>query len=53
VAVIGAGYWGKKVISEYAQLSKKNSNVRLYAVCDLRKENLKFCKENFQGSLYN
>jgi predicted dehydrogenase len=42
VAVIGAGYWGKKVISEYMQLAKRSSDVGLHTVCDLSKENLDF-----------
>jgi len=46
VAVIGAGYWGKKVIHEYVQLAKQNSHIRLQAVCDFLEENLKYC-ENY------
>ena len=34
-AVIGAGYWGKKVISEYLA-AERNGDVRLLKVCDLR-----------------
>jgi UDP-N-acetylglucosamine 3-dehydrogenase len=47
VAVIGAGYWGKKIVCEYSQLAKSNSEVNLFAVCDLSKENLQFCNENY------
>lgn len=47
VAVIGAGYWGKKIVCEYSQLAKSNSKVNLSAVCDLSKENLQFCNENY------
>ena len=47
VAVIGVGYWGKKVVSEYAQLAKRNSEVNLHTVCDLSEENLKFCEGNY------
>jgi UDP-N-acetylglucosamine 3-dehydrogenase len=47
VAVIGAGYWGKKIVYEYAELAKNSSNVNLSAVCDLSKENLLFCNENY------
>ena len=46
-AVMGAGYWGKKVVFEYSQLAKENSDVNLSAVCDLSKENLQFCNENY------
>ena len=47
VAVIGVGYWGKKIVSEYAQLAKRNSAVRLHTACDLLEENLKFCEGNY------
>lgn len=47
VAVIGVGYWGKKIVSEYAELSKEDSKVNLYGVCDLFEDNLKFCRENY------
>jgi predicted dehydrogenase len=47
VAVIGVGYWGKKIASEYALMSKDNSNVNLLGVCDVFEENLKFCKEKY------
>ncbi len=40
VAVIGAGYWGKKVISEYAQLARDNPDITLSSVCDTRDKNL-------------
>lgn len=45
VAVIGAGYWGKKVISEYLQLARKDDEVNLSMVCDLQDENLRYCRE--------
>lgn len=44
VGVIGAGYWGKKIVSEYSQLSKKDPLVSLRSVCDLSEDNLDFCK---------
>jgi UDP-N-acetylglucosamine 3-dehydrogenase len=44
LAVIGAGYWGRKVITEYIQLASINPKVNLSRVCDLRGENLEFCK---------
>ena len=28
VAVVGAGYWGRKVITEYLQLASMNPNVK-------------------------
>jgi predicted dehydrogenase len=47
VAVIGAGYWGKKVIKEYTQLSRSDPKVNLLMVCDLNDENLRYCSEAF------
>ena len=48
VGVIGAGYWGKKVISEYLALAKQNPEVNLLGVCDVQEQNLRCCKEVFQ-----
>jgi UDP-N-acetylglucosamine 3-dehydrogenase len=45
-AVIGAGYWGKKVTREYLQLAKLRSGIGLSMVCDLDQENLRYCNEN-------
>lgn len=47
VAVIGAGYWGKKVVYEYVQLARKRPDVKLLAVCDLLDENLEYCRRRF------
>jgi len=43
VGVIGAGYWGKKVISEYLALAKENHEVGLLSVCDAQEQNLLYC----------
>jgi len=40
IAVIGAGYWGTKLIGEYLALSKKRKDVRLDAVADASPEEL-------------
>lgn len=45
VAVIGAGYWGKKAIQEYLHLAEVNPNIELSMVCDLVDENLRYCSE--------
>jgi len=50
IGVIGAGYWGKKIASEYNQLSKKDSRVSLHSVCDLLEDNLIFCKAKQNAS---
>ncbi len=44
IAVIGAGFWGKKVIEEYLRLMKRDSRVNLSMVADLQVENLQYCK---------
>jgi len=43
-AVIGAGYWGKKIVHEYVQLGKEYSHINLHTACDLLEENLKCCE---------
>jgi UDP-N-acetylglucosamine 3-dehydrogenase len=50
VAVIGVGYWGKKIASEYDLMSKTDPSVNLIGVCDVFDENLKFCKEKYDIS---
>lgn len=45
IAVIGAGYWGKKVVAEYLQLVRRNPNISLSIVCDSQHENLRYCSE--------
>ena len=47
IGVIGVGYWGKKIVEEYTELSKGNEGVSVESVCDLNEENLKYCKERF------
>jgi len=46
VGVIGVGYWGKKIVHEYLQLSRQSSLVDLHAVCDPLEDSLKYC-ENY------
>ena len=40
VAVVGVGYWGRKLVEEYLLLSKRRSDVELVAVADVSKERL-------------
>ena len=47
VAVIGAGYWGTKLIYEYLALSRENKHVKLSAIVDISKERLKYIAEKF------
>lgn len=48
VGVIGAGYWGKKVISEYLALARENPEVGLLRVCDAQEQNLLYCNRAFE-----
>ncbi len=43
VAVIGVGYWGKKIVDEYSRLSEVN----IVAVSDISDKNLKFCRDRY------
>ena len=47
LAVIGAGYWGTKLIGEYLALSKKRRDVRLVAVTDVSPERLLQISKSF------
>lgn len=40
LAVIGAGYWGTKLITEYLALSEKRRDIKLLAVSDVSQERL-------------
>lgn len=43
VGMIGAGYWGKKIIDEFSNIP----NVSIEAIADLSDDNLKFCVDRF------
>lgn len=47
VAVIGAGYWGRKVIREIVDISKTNGSVRLHSIVDNSPTSLEQCKKEF------
>jgi len=47
IGVIGAGYWGKKIVEEYTELAKENQEVNVQSVCDMDEENLFYCREHF------
>jgi predicted dehydrogenase/predicted transcriptional regulator len=47
VAVIGAGYWGRKLVYEYMSAQCNKGNVKLAGVCDLSPSARLFCKEKF------
>lgn len=50
IAVIGAGYWGKRVIEEYDRLAKTTKDVSLAMICDVADSNLRQCSQIFQVS---
>jgi UDP-N-acetylglucosamine 3-dehydrogenase len=45
LAVIGAGYWGSKAVTEYLQLEKADPAFKLVQICDLKTENLNYFKD--------
>jgi predicted dehydrogenase/predicted transcriptional regulator len=47
LAVIGAGYWGKKLVYEYTAAQCNRGNVHLAGVCDPSPAARLFCKEKF------
>lgn len=51
VGVIGVGYWGKKIASEYAIMCKNDPDINLLGVCDVFDENLVFCKDKYDVSI--
>jgi UDP-N-acetylglucosamine 3-dehydrogenase len=50
IAVIGAGYWGKKVIAQILDLARTGDDVSLYSVADSSPIALEQCRKEF-GSL--
>ena len=47
VGVIGSGYWGTKLISEYSVLPNKRSDVKLAAIADVSPQRLLHIKDTF------
>jgi predicted dehydrogenase len=45
VAVVGAGYWGRKLVYEYMSAECNKGNVRLASVCDPSPSARLYCKE--------
>jgi len=45
IGVIGAGYWGKKIIEGYLEASKKDPNIKLAGISDIQSDVLKTYKE--------
>ncbi|MEM3713152.1 MAG: Gfo/Idh/MocA family oxidoreductase [Thermoproteota archaeon] len=47
VGIIGAGYWGEKLIGEYLRFSSKNPKIKLSAIVDIDVDRLKYIKEKY------
>src|SRR5438034_7786256 len=47
IAVIGAGYWGRKVISEILGLSRDGFNLGLRSVADSSPDAIEYCRREF------
>jgi UDP-N-acetylglucosamine 3-dehydrogenase len=47
IAVIGAGYWGKKVISEILSLSRDGHDLALHSIVDSSSAALEQCRREF------
>src|SRR5207237_8638030 len=47
IAVIGAGYWGKKVISQILDLARTGDEMNLYSVADSSPIALENCRKEF------
>jgi len=50
LAVIGSGYWGRKAVTEYLELAKVDPKFNLAYVCDLKDENLDYCRNTLHVS---
>src|SRR5207237_10684770 len=51
IAVIGGGYWGKKVIRETLEISRATGSSRLYSIVDNFPESLAQCQREFGPDL--
>src|SRR5437660_11806696 len=52
IAVIGAGYWGKKVISQILDLARTGDEMNLYSVADNSPIALEQCRKEFSTLNY-
>lgn len=48
IGLIGLGYWGKKLLCEYQDLSHLEGGIELTKVCDTSNEVLEFCSRKYQ-----
>src|SRR5438034_10780754 len=47
IAVIGAGYWGKKVIAQILDIARTGDAINLYSVADSSPTALEQCRKEF------
>lgn len=47
IAVIGAGYWGEKLVEEYLKLSCRKPIIKLHAIVDQNLERLAYIKNRY------
>jgi predicted dehydrogenase len=47
IGVIGAGYWGEKLIGEYLALSSRNPDVKICGVADMSPQRLYYVKDKY------
>src|SRR3989442_10003148 len=52
IAVIGAGYWGKKVIAQILDLARTGGEMNLYSVADSSPIALEQCRREFGALNY-
>src|SRR3989449_8705922 len=53
IAVIGAGYWGKKVIAQILDLARTGDEMNLYSVADSSPIALEQCRREFGALDYS
>jgi UDP-N-acetylglucosamine 3-dehydrogenase len=51
IAVIGSGYWGRKVIREILEISKSTGQIELHSVVDSSPASLAQCQQEFGTSI--
>jgi UDP-N-acetylglucosamine 3-dehydrogenase len=47
LAVIGAGYWGRKVIREITSISQRERSIKLHSIVDNSPTSLEACRQEF------
>jgi predicted dehydrogenase len=47
IAVIGSGYWGRKVIRETLEIGRSTGQIELHSVVDSSPQSLQQCQQEF------